>query len=329
MKTSPLSAGLLRRVAFGSPLSAMATLFVAVCVLAALTGGGWIPDRSPNANLQAPALARSAPGTKAFLLLSGERLVKVATSAAEAQAIKTDLLRRNPQQKIDIQPRTFYLGTDALGRDLLSRLVLGTRLSLFTGLASMLVSVLIGLLVGMTAGYIGGFTDGVLQWFSAVFWALPSMLLALLLAFVFGQGLWQVVLAIGLAGWVDVARLVRGQVLVLRTQGYTEAARVSGAGHLRIMFRHLLPNLMGPLLIVAVANFGAAILLEAGLSFLGVGVEPQIPSWGRMIADGYAQVVFAQGKWMAVFPGVALMLLIISVNLLGASLRDALATEEK
>ena len=219
--------------------------------------------------------------------------------------------------------RTFHLGSDSYGRDLLSRIMLGARVSLTVGLMSVLISLLIGITLGTLAGYFGGWVDRLIMWLVSVLWSIPTLLLALALAAVLGRGFWQLFVAIGASMWVEVARLVRGQILATREQPFVEAAQALGYPSGRIMARHILPNVFNPIIVIAVANFGAAVLIESGLSFLGLGVEVPIPTWGRMINEGYTYLVFEAGQWLAIYPGLALVLLIVSVNLIGIGLRDA------
>ena len=223
-----------------------------------------------------------------------------------------------------IQHQRFLLGTDSYGRDLFSRILLGTRVSLTIGLMAVLLSLFIGVSLGTIAGYFGGRTDRLIMWLVSVVWSIPTLLLALALSFVLGKGFWQVFVAIGLSMWVEVARIVRGQIMSVREQQYVEAARTLGYQNRRIMLRHILPNVLSPIIVIAVANFGSAVLIESGLSFLGIGVEVPIPSWGSMIYQGYTYIVFSYGKWLAFFPGLALILLVVSINLVGIGLRDAL-----
>jgi ABC-type dipeptide/oligopeptide/nickel transport system permease subunit len=218
----------------------------------------------------------------------------------------------------------FLLGSDASGRDVLSRLILGTRVSLGIGLMAVLVSLLLGVTLGALAGFFRGWVDQVIMWFVSVVWSIPTLLLAIALAFVLGKGTWQLFVVIGISSWVEVARLVRGQIFALREQQFVEATRALGYRSPRVILRHILPNILSPLIIVAAANFASAILMEAGLSFLGVGVQPPAPSWGSMIKDGYAQIIFDSGIWLAIFPGLAMILVVISLNLVGFGLRDAL-----
>lgn len=227
-------------------------------------------------------------------------------------------------KNIFLKERVFYLGTDSYGRDLLSRILLGSRVSIAVGLLAALLSVFIGIVLGCIAGYFGGKTDDFLMWLISVVWSLPTLLLAIVLGFVMGTGFWQLMLAIALSTWVEVARMVRGQVLGIRSLQYIEATKSLAYPAWRVMFRHILPNIFSPIIVLAVANFGSAVLIESGMSFLGLGVELGVPTWGRMIYEGYTFIVFENGKWLAIFPGLALISLIISINLIGNGLRDSL-----
>lgn len=220
--------------------------------------------------------------------------------------------------------RTYWLGTDSAGRDVLSRLILGARVSMSVGLMAVLVSLLLGVFLGALAGFFRGWVDVVIMWFVSVIWSLPVLLLAIALSFAFGEGFWQLFLAIGAATWVEIARIVRGQIFALREMQYVEATKALGFRTPRVIAKHVLPNILSPLIIVAAANFASAILIEAGLSFLGVGVKAPVPSWGSMIQEGYTQIFFDSGSWLAFFPGLAIILIVISLNLVGFGLRDAL-----
>lgn len=217
--------------------------------------------------------------------------------------------------------KTFLLGSDRFGRDMFSRLLLGARVSLAVGFASVIISLAIGVLAGAAAGYFGGWIDKTVMWFVSVMWSLPSLLIVIALSVALGKGFYQVFIAIGLTMWVDVARIVRGQFLSLREKEYVEAAKLAGLSNMRIIFRHILPNVKGSLIVVATSNFATAILLEAGLSFLGLGVQAPLPSWGNMIREHYSFIVF-DTYYLAVIPGLALMLLIMSFNFASITLRD-------
>jgi peptide/nickel transport system permease protein len=222
-----------------------------------------------------------------------------------------------------IETRKFWLGTDKYGRDVLSRLLVGVRVSLAVGLITVLISLSIGVVLGALAGYFRGWVDEVIMWLINVIWSIPTLLLVFAITLMLGKGFWQVFIAIGLTLWVNVARIIRGQVLGVREREYVEAARALGYSHSRILFRHILPNVMGPVLVVAASNFASAIVIEAGLSFLGVGVQPPQPSWGLMIKENY-NFIITHNPMLALAPGLAIMLLVLAFNLLGNGLRDAL-----
>ena len=222
-----------------------------------------------------------------------------------------------------ITTKKFWLGTDKFGRDILSRIIIGTRVSLSVGLITVIISLSIGVLLGSLAGYFRGRIDNIIMWFINVIWSIPTLLLVFAITFALGKGFWQVFIAVGLTMWVNVARLVRGQVLSEREKEYVEATRVLGFSHFRTIFRHILPNIMGPILVIAASNFASAIVIEAGLSFLGVGVQPPQPSWGLMIKENY-NFIITQNPMLALAPGFAIMLLVLAFNLLGNGLRDAL-----
>jgi ABC-type dipeptide/oligopeptide/nickel transport system permease subunit len=224
--------------------------------------------------------------------------------------------------------KKFLLGTDKYGRDILSRLIVGTRVSLSVGLITVIISLSIGVLLGSLAGYFGGKTDAVIMWLINVIWSIPTLLLVFAITLVLGKGFWQVFIAVGLTMWVNVARLVRGQILSVRELDYIEAAKALGFSHFRIIFRHILPNIMGPVMVIAASNFASAIVIEAGLSFLGVGVQPPQPSWGLMIKENY-NFIITQNPMLALAPGFAIMLLVLAFNLLGNGLRDALNVRGK
>ena len=222
-----------------------------------------------------------------------------------------------------IEFRRFWLGTDKYGRDILSRLLIGVRVSLAVGMVTVLLSISVGVLLGALAGYFRGRVDETILWLVNVIWSIPTLLLVFAIMLVLGKGFWQVFVAIGLTLWVNVARIVRGQVLAVREREYVEAARALGYSHGRILFRHILPNIMGPVWVVAASNFASAIVIEAGLSFLGVGVQPPQPSWGLMIKENY-NFIITHNPMLALAPGIAIMLLVLAFNLLGNGLRDVL-----
>ncbi|MCC6372533.1 MAG: ABC transporter permease [Bacteroidia bacterium] len=227
--------------------------------------------------------------------------------------------------KENMVTKHYVLGTDILGRDLLSRLLIGTRVSLSVGLISVFISIFIGILLGSIAGYFRGYVDASIMWFLNVVWSIPTILLVIAITLVLGKGITQVFIAVGLTMWVDVARLVRGQILSIREKEFVEAGRALGYSNGRIIFRHILPNVMGPVVVAAAANFASAILTEAGLSFLGLGTQPPMPSWGEM-TNAHHGYILMDKAYLAFIPGMAIMILVLAFMLVGNGLRDAMDT---
>ena len=222
-----------------------------------------------------------------------------------------------------IKQTKFYLGTDKYGRDLLSRMIVGARISFFIGFIAVFISLLIGISIGGIAGYFGGKTDAFIMWLINITWSIPTLLLVIAITLALGKGYWQVFIAVGLTMWVEVARVVRGQMMSARELQYVEAARALGYSDFRIIFRHILPNIMAPVIVISAANFAAAILIESGLSFLGIGAQPPMPSWGGMIKDHYSYIILGKA-YLAIIPGLAIMSLVTAFMLIGNALRDAL-----
>jgi len=235
---------------------------------------------------------------------------------ASVQSVRKEILDHQVIKK------TYWLGTDIYGRDMLSRLIIGARISLAVGFVSVIISLIVGVTIGSAAGYYGGKTDGLLSWLMNVLWALPALLLVVAISFALGKGLWQIFVAVGLSMWVEVGRLVRGQVIALKQVEFVEAARALGFGNYRIVRHHILPNITGPILVLAASNFASAILLEAGLSFLGYGAQPPAPTWGGMIKDHYGYIVI-DSAYLAVLPGLAIMTMVYAFNVVTIGLRDA------
>jgi len=223
---------------------------------------------------------------------------------------------------------TFWFGTDKYGRDVLSRIILGLRISLCIGFCAVLVSLAIGITIGSISGYYGGRTDQILMLLINTSWSIPTLLMAFAIIIALGKGFLVIVLAVGLTMWVDVARIVRGEVLQIRNELYVSASRVLGYNDFRTITRHVLPNIIGSILVMAAANFATAILVEAGLSYLGLGIQPPTPSLGNMLQESYA---YATGGfvYLAFIPILTIMILVLSFNLLGTALRDVFDIRQK
>ncbi len=230
---------------------------------------------------------------------------------------------KTTKERYFVQNKTFYLGTDKYGRDLLSRMLIGTRISFFIGFIAVFISLVIGISIGSIAGYFGGKIDTFIMWLINVTWSIPTLLMVIAITLALGKGFWQVFIAVGLTMWVEVARVVRGQIMSAKQQQYVEAASALGYSNFRIITKHILPNIMGPVIVISAANFAAAILIESGLSFLGVGAQPPTPSWGAMIKDHYNYILLGKA-YLAVIPGLAIMSLVMAFMLIGNALRDAL-----
>lgn len=219
-----------------------------------------------------------------------------------------------------------WLGTDDLGRDLLSRIIWGTQISLLVGVSTVALALVVGVALGVLAGYYGGWIDNIIMRYIDLQWAFPNFIIAVYLVAVFGTGLLNVIVAIALAFLDDFARIARSMVLTLKEEQFIDAARVQGFSDARIMFRHILPNALAPIIVQATVSVSYAILGEASLSFLGLGVGPNTPTWGLILADGRSFI--SQAWWLGVYPGVAIMLVVLAINFVGDALRDALDVRE-
>jgi peptide/nickel transport system permease protein len=241
---------------------------------------------------------------------------------AELSTLQREIASKN------IFTKKFYLGTDKFGRCMLSRLMIGVRVSLLVGLIAVVISLLLGISLGALAGYFGGKIDDFIMLIMNVIWSIPTVLLVFAIVLALGRGIWNIFFAVGLTMWVDVARMVRGQVLSLREMQYIEATKSFGYTTFRTIFKHILPNILGPVMVVTASNFATAILLEAGLSYLGFGIRPPTPSWGTMLNETYGYAI--SGKpILAMIPAFAIMVLVLAFNLLGNGIRDALDVKSK
>jgi len=328
-------------------------IFILLLMLAGILGYLITPDQTPMANTMHLQLSNRKPGrTFEFLVVSKKDNIKKVNlfekmlygQEADFKSIPITSYRKAGNQVFireyigdDEQAEetsyvantvynryseTFWLGTDIYGRDLLSRLILGIRVSLSVGLMAVLISLFIGVGLGAVAGYFGGRVDAAISWFMNVIWSLPSLLLVIAISFALGKGFWQIFIAVGLSTWVDVSRLVRGQVMALKEVEFVEASKALGFSTARTISKHILPNIAGPILVVASANFASAIILETGLSFLGFGAQPPMPGWGSMIKEHYGYIIM-DAAYLAVFPGLAIMFTVYAFNLLAIGLRDA------
>jgi peptide/nickel transport system permease protein len=319
---------------------------IAVTFLISLFGIPFFPDSSPNANQMNIELATLSPNesVKIMLVPTQEKTtsflyrVFIGKESSFKEIPIADFKNEdgrfyylplyNPNQWIEtesphtVEDRTFWLGTDRFGRDYLSRILYGSRVSLAVGFISVIISLLIGISLGLISGYFGGTIDAVVMWLVNVVWSIPTLLMVIAISLALGKGFWQVFVAVGLTMWVEVARIVRGSVMSVRKEEYIEASKVLGFNHFRILVKHVLPNVIAPVIVISAANFASAILIEAGLSFLGIGAKPPIPSWGTMIKDHYSYIIMGKG-YLAVFPGLAILLLVLSFMLLGNAIRDA------
>lgn len=262
------------------------------------------------------------PDSSANFKIEGDKI----TYLDRNQVVQT--ITRQELEKIfkseHIEHRTYWLGTDKAGRDMLSRLLFGTRISLGIGFVSVLISLTLGVLLGAIGGFFGGRTDSFIMWLMTVVWSIPGIMLVIAISLALqSKGIWVAFVAVGLTSWVEIARVVRGQIVSIKEKLYVEAARALGLGNMRIIFVHILPNIMGPLIVIATSNFASAILTEAGLSFLGLGVQPPMPSWGIMINEGYHTMGTVDSWHLILFPSLCICITVLAFNLFGNGLRDA------
>jgi len=335
-------------------------VIIIISILVAIFAYVIAPDNTPNADLQTVEIQAKKPGyTQLFLRipeskpvnknmierfftgtvspyryipigsytihdkqLEVQKYIDEDTTIKQVYDLKMITNNYSYQIKNLIVEKKYWLGTDAYGRDILSRLIIGTRVSLAVGLIAILISLTLGILLGALAGYYRGWLDDVITWLVNVTWSIPTLLLVFAITMALGKGFWQIFIAVGLTMWVSVARLVRGQVMAIKELEFIQAAKALGFTNSRIIVRHILPNILGPLMVIAAGNFATAIIIEAGLSFLGIGVQPPMPSWGLMIKENY-NFIITHNPLLAIIPGIAIMVLVLAFNLLGNGLRDA------
>lgn len=340
-----------------------ATLVIALVVLVAIFAYPLASDKSPNANnmvvelsakpigykksfLKVPKAQQAAPvsfperlffGTPEaynWIPINGWVLLADGIQVRHYidEGLEDNLKFTYDELKVSARPaevkqllvtKTFLLGTDRYGRDIYSRLLVGARVSIGVGIISVFLSLTIGIIMGTLAGWYGGWIDYLVMWFVNILWSIPTLLLVFAITLTIGKGFWEIFIAIGLSSWVSAARLIRGQVMQIKELDFVVAARALGFRDMRIIFRHILPNIAGPITVIAASNFATAILVEAGLSFLGIGVQPPMPSWGLMIKEHY-NFLIAGNTMAALLPGIAIMLLVLAFNLLGNAIRDML-----
>ncbi|MFM7402167.1 MAG: ABC transporter permease [Bacteroidota bacterium] len=281
----------------------------------------WLSPGSPAMKGSTHLAAFFFPGADS-ISVSSDFYHFITHTGARMAVKKEDLSSKFLSEKL-IESRLFLLGADKYGRCIYSRILLGFRVSLFVGLLAVFVSLTVGLILGLAGGYFGGRTDDLVMLMVNTVWSVPTLLLVFAVVLALGRGISVIFLAVGLTMWVDVARIVRGQTIAIRAQPFVEAARSMGAGHFRIILYHILPNLVGPVMVVSAGNFATSILVESGLSYLGFGVQPPAPSWGGMLSENYGYAIGGK-PLLALAPALAIAIAVLAFNLLGNGLRDAL-----
>ena len=337
-------------------LTALVSLyFIAFVAFVAVFAYALAPDSSNNANQMHLSIHSKSPGFKVLMLIQKDQFTKTQSifnkfffgnrypdkeipilnyrvvdnkifyKVYNSSKIneQEEFIYLSPKKSVFVTEKTFLLGTDKFGRDFLSRIIIGSRISFFIGFVAVAISLLLGLFLGSLSGYFGGKVDSLIMWLINVTWSIPTLLLVIAITLALGKGFWQVFIAVGLTMWVEVARVVRGEVMNIKEKQYVTAAKALGFTDSRIILRHILPNIMAPVIVISAANFAGAILIESGLSFLGIGAQPPISSWGAMIKAHYNDIILGKA-YLAVIPGICIMSLVMAFMLIGNFLRDVL-----
>lgn len=313
-----------------NPIGVLSFFYILLIGLIAIFAYQFAPDNSPNANFMHLEIHSKPPGFNCDILEVRGQEYAISwheTTDEGLYYLPYGIDDKNLKEFIPVSEnpvvthKTFFWGTDKYGRDLLSRMIIGSRISFFIGFVSVFISLIIGISMGAIAGYYGGKIDAFIMWIINITWSIPTLLLVIAITLALGKGYWQVFIAVGISMWVEVARVVRGQIMGVKNNQYIEAAKVLGYPDWRIIIKHILPNIMAPVIVISAANFAAAILIESGLSFLGIGAQPPTPSWGGMIKDHYNYLLMGKA-YLAIIPGIGILSLVMAFMLFGNSLRD-------
>ena len=341
---------------FKTPLTLSSLFYILMLFSVAIFAYQITPDNSTNANRMHLSIHSKSPGFKTKMVIIDESseielndsffwgskkkikeipiqdyyfedsIVKIKPYHSPKDYFETldykKIKSKNFEREFLIEKK-FYLGTDKYGRDLLSRLILGTRISFSIGLLSVIISLILGITIGLIGGYFGGIIDKLIIWIINIFWAIPTLLMVLAITLALGRGLWQIFIAVGLTMWIEVARIVRGQVLSIKEKSFIESAVILGLSKFRILIVHIIPLIVPQLIVISASNFASAILIESGLSFLGIGVQPPVPSWGIMVKDHFRYLLLGK-PYLTLLPGFAIMSLVMAFMILGSGLRDLL-----
>ena len=318
-----------------SLITKLSLLIIFTYALLSIFGFAIISDKSKFANDMNLQIATLKPLSKLDFILIDDKKIYIKEGSILINKKNGDLISfekfGNNEKFIfskslgleNIQSQFFLMGTDKFGRDFFSRIIYGMKVSLTIGFLSVLISLAVGIFLGSISGFYGGNIDKAIMWLINVTWSIPTLLLVIAISLAIGKGFNQVFIAIGLTMWVDVARIVRGQFMSLKEKEFVEAGEVLGYKSSRLIVKHILPNILSTILVISTANFSAAILLESGLSFLGLGAQPPVPTWGSMLRDHY-YFIFMDKSYLAIIPGLFIMTLVLSFINLGNGLRDLL-----